>query len=127
MKNIDEILSAVGATAEFLFSGVTDLHQRGSFGDTPLHVVCSWGDLDAVDTLIQAGADVNAIGELGKTPLFSAVIGESIEITKRLLAAGADPLIKDDDNRTVLDFARNVEDESNPITTALVELLKTVL
>ena len=124
MKNIDEILKAVGATAEFLFGEVTNIHQKANFGDTPLHIVCGWGDTEAVDALIEAGADVNAIGEAKMTPLFSAVMGNSVEVVQRLLEAGANPLVKNEDGRIVLDFAQNVKDESNPDSAKLIAFLK---
>ena len=126
MKNLDEILNAVGSTAEFLFAGVTDVNQKSGFGDTPLHIVCRWGDAEAVDTLIKAGANVNAIGETKMTPLFSAVMGKSVEVAQRLLDAGADPLIKDEDGGTALAYANLVKDESIPNSIKLIELLKTV-
>ncbi|WP_231409798.1 ankyrin repeat domain-containing protein [Ralstonia solanacearum] len=124
MKNVSEILRMVGATAEFLFAEVNDINQRGCFGDTPLHVVCSWGDVDAVDALISAGADINAKGELGKTPLFSAVIGGSVAVLDRLLVAGADPAIQDEDGNTVLQFARALNYGSSPIIERLVKLFE---
>jgi ankyrin repeat protein len=123
MKNLDEILKAVGSTAEFLFGEVTDVHQRGNFGDTPLHIVCSWGDADAVDTLIRAGADVNAKGEQGKTPLFAAVMGRSVAVVERLLNAGADLAIQDEDGNTALQFAHLLNDSANPIPEKLIKLL----
>lgn len=124
MKNIDEIFKAVGSTAEFLFEGGTGLHQRGCFGDTPLHIVCSWGDVDAVDTLIQAGADVNARGEQGMTPLFSAIMGKSAEVVKHLLDANADPIIEDEDGNTAFQFARMLDGATNPNYVELIELLR---
>ncbi|MHA6890442.1 ankyrin repeat domain-containing protein [Ralstonia pseudosolanacearum] len=124
MKKISEILRKVGATSEFLFAEVVDVNQRGCFGDTPLHVVCTWGDMDAVDTLINAGADVNAKGEQGKTPLFSAVIGGSAAVVERLLNAGADSTIQDAEGTTVLQFARALIDSGNPVTERLVTLLE---
>jgi ankyrin repeat protein len=123
MKNINEIFKAVGSTAEFLFEGVSDLHQRGCFGDTPLHIVCSWGDVDAVDTLIQAGADVNARGEQGQTPLFAAVMGKSAEVVKHLLDASADPKIEDEDGKTALQFAQMLDDATNPNWAELTDVL----
>ncbi|MHA6883133.1 ankyrin repeat domain-containing protein [Ralstonia pseudosolanacearum] len=124
MKSISEILREVGATAEFLFAEVNDINQRGCFGDTPLHVVCTWGDADAVDALISAGADINAKGELGKTPLFSAVIGGSVAVVERLLVAGADPAIQDADGNTVLQFARALNDGNSPIVERLIKFFE---
>lgn len=112
MRNIDDILRAVGSTAEFLFKDVTSVNQRSNFGDTPLHLVCSWGDFEAADILIQSGADVNSCGEQGKTPLFSAIMGKSLATIQILLAAHADPTIKDDDGFTPAEFAGMLHDSN---------------
>jgi ankyrin repeat protein len=127
MKNIDEILKAVGSTAEFLFEGCASIHQIGCFGDTPLHIVCSWGDAEAVDTLIQAGADVNAIGEAKMTPLFSAVMGRSVDVVNLLLRAQADLAVENEDGNTALQYAQLLDNETAPIPTEIIELLRTDL
>jgi len=57
--------------------------------DTPLHVACVWGDVGAVDLLIEGGADVNARGDLGTTPLYNAVSFGWVRCVDRLLKAGA--------------------------------------
>lgn len=124
MKNIDEIFEALGSTPEFLFEPVTNVHQRGSSGDTPLHIVSSWGEKVAVETLILAGADVNARGEQGKTPLFSAVLSNSPELVKLLLDAGADPAIEDDDKNTALQFALLLHGPSGSGDTELIRILR---
>lgn len=124
MKDVAEILKKVGATAEFLFSEVADINKRGNFGDTPLHIVCTWGDSDAVDALIAAGADVNAKGEEGMTPIFSAVIGGSLAVVERLLAAGANPSILNAEGNTVLQFAIALRDKEDPISERLMKLLE---
>ncbi|MDY7540790.1 ankyrin repeat domain-containing protein [Undibacterium sp. 5I1] len=124
MKNLDEVLKAVGSTAEFLFQGASNVHQRGCFGDTPLHIVCSWGDVEAVDTLILAGADVNARGEQGQTSLFSAVMGRSIEVVRKLIDADVDLTIEDEDGNTALQFAQMLDEPDKPIPVDLIELLR---
>src|SRR5450755_3085496 len=58
--NVDELLSRIQGVVEFLDTKLTDVNQKGMFGNTPLKVAVVWGDLDAVRMLIDAGADVNA-------------------------------------------------------------------
>ncbi|MGZ6255369.1 MAG: ankyrin repeat domain-containing protein [Candidatus Chromulinivorax sp.] len=65
------------------------------------HAVC--GDDDqAVEWLLQTGADVNARNIFGQTPLHYA---QTAEQTKQLLVAGADVNARDDDGWTPLHMA----------------------
>ena len=123
MKTADDILKSVGSTAEFLFKEVTSVNQRSNFGDTPLHLTCSWGGDEAVDTLIKAGAEVNLRGEQGKTPLFSAVIGKSLKAIRILLDAHADPTIVDDDGITPAEFAMMLREASSFDFQLIIDLL----
>jgi ankyrin repeat protein len=112
MKNINnevlqETLRRCESTGGWYGIKITSLNDRNHLGDTPLHTICSWGEIEPVKQLIAAGADINAKGDLGATPLFNAVIGENIEVVSLLLKSGADPKIKNDWNKTVLEYAKN--------------------
>jgi len=108
MKNLDEIFRLCEKTGAWYGEEVTSALQRNYMQDTVLHTVCSWGDAEAVATLIAAGADVNAKGDQGGTPLFNAVIGGKVDVVRLLLSAGCDPTSKNDYGRLVLDYAKNV-------------------
>ena len=56
---------------------------------TRLHVVAFHGDGEAIEELVEAGADVNARTRAGRTPLHRAVFKKQIETVRVLLAAGA--------------------------------------
>ncbi len=58
---------------------------------TALHWAAHRDDVEGVELLIRAGADVNATNELGVTPLWAASENGSAEVVGRLLAAGANP------------------------------------
>ncbi|WP_165227137.1 ankyrin repeat domain-containing protein [Aquisphaera insulae] len=60
------------------------------------------GDVDAIRTLVDAGADVNARLSGGKTPLLIAVEQGYTQAVEMLLAAGADPNKRDADDLTPL-------------------------
>jgi ankyrin repeat protein len=60
-------------------------------GDTPLHKVAIWGDIEAAKILLKGGADINAPGEDEDTPLHRAVAGERAEMIRFLIANGANP------------------------------------
>ncbi|WP_394807162.1 ankyrin repeat domain-containing protein [Streptomyces asiaticus] len=52
---------------------------------------CAAGDVDALRTALDEGADVGTLDEYGATPLHHAVAARSTAAVDALLAAGADP------------------------------------
>lgn len=64
---------------------------RAGDGFTPLHLACFFGHLDAVDLLIDSGADVNvpADNPSAVRPLHSAAAGGHAEIVSLVLRTGA--------------------------------------
>jgi ankyrin repeat protein len=58
-------------------------------GTTALHWAAHWNDLGMADSLIAAGAKVNAATLLGATPLYLACINGSARMVEKLLKAGA--------------------------------------
>ena len=60
-------------------------------GSTALHWAVHRDDVDMVDLLIGAGADVKATTRYGVTPISLAAVNGSGAVIKRLLRAGADP------------------------------------
>jgi bla regulator protein blaR1 len=65
--------------------------RRSRALDRALFEAAQEGDLEAVNELINDGANVNAAIEGDGSPLIGAAQSEDIEIVKRLLDAGADP------------------------------------
>jgi ankyrin repeat protein len=74
---------------EFLNIVLTDVNQRGIFGNTVLHLASYRGNLEEVEALLTAGAEVNAEGETGNRPLHEAASKGHLAVVKRLLEAGA--------------------------------------
>lgn len=73
-------------------SGV-DLEEEvcGESGDlSPLLYAILEGYTEAVETLIKAGANVNAIGSKGMTPLYLATSMKNIGLMQKLIDAGSD-------------------------------------
>lgn len=113
------VLKKCSDTASWYGLDVSDVKAINLMDDTPLHTVCTWGDLESVQTLINAGADVNAKGDNGVTPLFNAVISGNPKLIELLVKSGAILSLKNDDGRSVLEYAKNIQ-----ASISVVDLLK---
>lgn len=92
---------------ELLKNGAA-VDARDSEGKTPLIHASSGPFPETVTMLIDAGADVNATESTeGFTALMTAAAMGEVDVIKILLARGADPDIKDADNDTAKDHAKN--------------------
>lgn len=79
-----------------LFSSIAALGQTSKQAlNDQLYEAVRKGDLAAVTTLLDQGADVNAKFRYGATALFKAAERGHTEIVKLLLARGADVTVKD--------------------------------
>ena len=68
----------------------------------PLHAVSMRGTPEAVCSLLDHGAEINAQGGKGHTPLILAVLKGSTDTVRALLSRGAEVSLKSDDGRTAL-------------------------
>ena len=78
-------------TVALLLQQDLDVDTPQADGATALHWTAHWNHLEALEALIDAGADVNAENDLGATPLWVACANRNTGIVQRLLAAGANP------------------------------------
>jgi uncharacterized protein len=106
--NAEAVLARVQSTLQFEFGerAIRSIDDRGMFGDTPLIIVMTWEDVDAVRLLLEAGASVNLQGEDGETALHRAVSANNIDLVQPLLDAGAHLDIRNAFGDTPLDLAR---------------------
>ena len=61
----------------------------GQFGMTPLSVAAAFGHINAIDALLNLGADINAPDAIGNSPLISAITDGEIPSVEYLLEKGA--------------------------------------
>ena len=69
---------------------------------TALHVAAENGSLEAVDLLLEAGADMEVPDERERTPLHWAAFSGHLEVARHLLEAGADRDKSDHEQATPL-------------------------
>jgi len=74
-----------------LLSGAVDPRTPQGDGATALHWAAHWSNLEIVDQLLRAGADVDPVNDHGVTPLALACENGHAAIAGRLLDAGANP------------------------------------
>lgn len=69
------------------------------------------GDLEKVKAYLSQGVDINYKGQGGVTPLIAAVKGNKYNLIDYLIQEGADPNIKDDQQKSAIDYATENDDE----------------
>jgi ankyrin repeat protein len=100
--SVEEILAS---TSDVLFPAelgarTVEIDSTDNDRDTPLHVMVWRKDRDAVDLLIGAGANVDAVGDMGETPLHVAVSREDLPVIEAVLKSGAKTDIRSEFNET---------------------------
>ncbi|MAM71876.1 MAG: hypothetical protein CMP91_12120 [Gammaproteobacteria bacterium] len=100
-----------------------DIRAQGGFvyPDIPpgrlsaLHFAAREGQLEAVQTLIDAGADLDIVDEKGSNALVLAALNGHFDVAGALLEAGADPNIQDEYGRSVVFVATDINTlDANP-------------
>ena len=76
---------AILSIVEILLENGADMAAKNSYGHTPLHQACCFGELEIVQTLLRHHADINAKGRGDITPLVEACMFGHLEVVKELL------------------------------------------
>lgn len=94
-------------TMTLLLAAGADPNLVSGGGNSALMEAAYTGNTDAIDLLVQAGANVNHTNQYGETALLvGALKMGSVDAIKALLAAGSDPNHEDKDGATAADVAR---------------------
>ncbi len=86
-------------------AGVNDALVAGvkpEVRDSMLAMAARYGNLEIVDVLLQAGANVGATDKRGRTPLMSAIQSRNPDVVKALIKGGADVNARDEVQCTAL-------------------------
>ena len=104
--------------AQVLITKGADVNKTGW---APLHYEATRGHLQMITLLVDNYAYIDAASPNGTTPLMMAAFYGTPQSVKLLLDAGADPLIKNDQSLTAIDFAqRNSRADSAELISASV-------
>jgi len=107
VRRIEDIFSEVESVPDFAGQRIDSVNYHNGYGDTPLHIVSCWGDCEAIEQLVQAGADINAQGETGFTPLHCAAEQNKPGAIQLLIRLGAS-IITDSNNQTPAELAKQL-------------------
>lgn len=102
------MLAAIQGQTEMVASLIKKGADVNKTGWTPLHYAASKGHLAIMDLLLENHAYIDAESPNGTTPLMMAAQYGTTPAVKLLLDAGADPLLKNQQSLTAIDFARRV-------------------
>ena len=120
MVVIQNYKSGIG---HLLLDAGADVNARNQYDETPLHF-CTRSLWTFVDTLLQHGANVDAVDCLGNTYLHLVVnCAYSLRFISRLLDAGADVYLRNKNGATALDLVR--ERRGEPDDHKRIEILTT--
>lgn len=104
VRRIDALRMLIAAGAD-LESKTDSFH----WSRTVLHVAATSGLTEAVELLLEEGANVNVQNKFGFTPLMNAVAFDHIETVKILLKHGADVNIKNKKGKTAFSLTAKEE------------------
>ena len=85
------------------------MNARNADGNNALWLACVGGHLEMLDTLVEAGVDIDNRNDNGATPLMYAASSGKATVVERLLAKGADVTPETLDGFSALDLAQTIE------------------
>ena len=109
---------------------ITDINQRDSYGHSLLHWACIYGNVTMIRFLIQKGAKINLINNYGNTPLhhLCAFFKDNLKPIILLLENyNAIPHVKNKNNKTPLDIAKEKPEERKELINYMENFLEKYL
>ena len=103
-------LANVGRVNAMLRDNPKLVQERYARGDTALHHATRNGDLEIVEQLVGAGADVNGTTDNGHFPLYCAAGHGHVETTRYLVENGADLQARLAEGKTVTEWLKQYAD-----------------
>ena len=112
-------LANVGRVNAMLRDNPKLVQERYARGDTALHHATRNGDLEIVEQLVGAGADVNGTTDNGHFPLYCAAGHGHVETTRYLAEKGADLQARLAEGKTVTEWLKQYADNDRRLKSTL--------
>ena len=112
-------LANVGRVNAMLRDNPKLVQERYARGDTALHHATRNGDLEIVEQLVGAGADVNGTTGNGHFPLYCAAGHGHVETTRYLAENGADLQARLAEGKTVTEWLKQYADNDRRLKSTL--------
>ncbi|CAK8672610.1 unnamed protein product [Clavelina lepadiformis] len=136
LKEVSDLDNQNGVPSNEIGHIVRRCHQmavvecQDAHDNTPLSEAASGGSVEAINFLIERGANPNTIGAWGRTPLYRAAFAGHMEAVESLLYYGADPRVYAQDGNTpeqvasVKQIVETLQNWDINITEALLEKME---
>ena len=112
-------LANVGRVNAMLRDNPKLVQERYARGDTALHHATRNGDLEIVEQLVGAGANVNGTTDNGHFPLYCAAGHGHVETTRYLVENGADLQARLAEGKTVTEWLKQYADNDRRLKSTL--------
>ena len=112
-------LANVGRVNAMLRDNPKLVQERYARSDTALHHATRNGDLEIVEQLVGAGADVNGTTDNGHFPLYCAAGHGHVETTRYLVENGADLQARLAEGKTVTEWLKQYADNDRRLKSTL--------
>ncbi|HHM7004069.1 ankyrin repeat domain-containing protein [Pseudomonas aeruginosa] len=109
-EKVSLLLAEYSTLPEFSGLECADVNSLSLFGDRPIHIAATRGDIDEIQLILGHGADINCKGEHGYTALHDAVEQGHSAAVEYLLNQGADPESLNDDGVSPAELAKLLDE-----------------
>lgn len=99
--------------AAYLINRNVDVNIANTDGQTALHLICIYQNIDIATQILLKGADINARDRYGNNPIWTATIncrGKNYAMVELLMKYKPDVLSKNNAGRSSVDFAVRIGD-----------------
>ncbi|MCU1716871.1 ankyrin repeat domain-containing protein [Pseudomonas sp. 5P_3.1_Bac2] len=109
-EQLSLLLAEYSGLPEFSGLECTGVNSASLFGDKPIHIAATRGDINEIQLILSQGADVNCKGEHGYTALHDAVEQGHREAVIYLLKHGANSEALNDDGVSPAELAKLLDE-----------------